>query len=178
MPLKRHLAMIAKSSCTHLDWTFHPACMGAGRFSNERWVTSHPSAMPCDLDAAGVWWCWRGEECVPTPLSCRPELKHEWGRKALHEQAPEEFVWLMAPWGELDAPKKNEADPNGCAAHLDPTLGRMLLMWLHLFGEAPPLSSWVWKCHPDGEQWKVGFQRCGKDVIDRLLPASEMQSIC
>lgn len=90
----------------------------------------------------------------------------------MYERTPEEFVWSMAPRGERDARKKNETDLNDHSDHLDPTLGRSLFMWFHLYGEAPPLSSWVWEYFPDGARWKVGVQRYGKDVVDRLLPFS------
>jgi hypothetical protein len=172
MHKKNHLSRIAMRNYTHLDWNFHPTHMGTGRYSNEHWVTSHPSVMPCDLDANGMWWYWQGNGCIPTPLSCRPELKHVRGRNTLYERTPEEFVWSMAPRGERDARKKNETDLNDHSDHLDPTLGRSLFMWFHLYGEAPPLSSWVWEYFPDGARWKVGVQRYGKDVVDRLLPVS------
>lgn len=174
-PRKYHTASaqfqnIAKN-LTHLGWTFHPTHMGTGRYANEHWVSSHPSVIPCDLDPHRMWWHWRGEGC-PTPQSCRPGSKRKWG---LHERSPEEFVWAMAPRDKLHRSQINETEPNDKdghdGVHLDMSLGRSLLKWFHLYDEAPPPSSWVWRYHIDGEKWKEEFERHGKDVVHKLFPA-------
>jgi hypothetical protein len=112
---------------------------GLNRYSDEHWVGSHPAVVPCDV-AGGI------------------DLALLW--KARLQQTRSNFA--MAPREAVDA-KWFTVKPTNTQSILQNEkmrireyffLGGRIFLWLGLYNQVPPESSWVWTWFPDGTRWK------------------------
>jgi hypothetical protein len=135
--------------------------LGKGRYANEVWPASHPSLVACDLSIPRQVDFWK-----------KPR------------GSPEEFLQY---WNFSLAPRQN--DTRGRFLHIRRTLRNQatyrmreyyllagnIFKWIHLYGEVPPESSWIWSYFPDGEEWINGWNMWKKDVVEVLLDPFAMQ---
>jgi hypothetical protein len=118
-----------------------PDLFGLERYADEHWVGGHPSVIPCD---------------VFNSISIQ-KLLHWEGNVSITD-----FVFSMAPhdpvqaaWYRLSVSKTKDVLRNKILRIKEYVyLGGKLFLWLNLYNEIPPDSSWVWDYFPDGTEWR------------------------
>lgn len=111
---------------------------GLDRFADEHWVGGHPSVIPCDVSKSSNL----GK--IPRNVSIA------------------DFKFSMAPHDPVEAarlrfsPNKTKGVLKNQTLRIKEYffLGGKLLLWLNLYNETPPASSWVWDWFPDGTEWR------------------------
>jgi hypothetical protein len=123
--------------------------LGLDRYSDEHWVGSHPSIVPCDMD----------------PYGSVKDVFH-----GILQQ--DELEWAAGPRNRgicggindnLQDAVKNNPDLRRREVLLLPGL---IVKWYTLYGKLPDRSSWVWTFFPDGQYWFEGARKYGSDVVD------------
>jgi hypothetical protein len=119
----------------------NPFYFGLERWADEHWVGGHPSVIPCDVfNSISIDRVtnWEGNVSIA------------------------DFVFSMAPHDPLEAawfkfsPSKTKGVLRNKILRTKEYffLGGKLFLWLNLYNEIPPDSSWVWDYFPDGTEWK------------------------
>ena len=126
---------------------------GLDRYADEHWVGSHPAVVPCDLA----------------------------GEVDFQEQKLSNFS--MAPQGAVDA-RWLDSRPENTRSILGEEkkriqeyhfLGGRLFLWLGLYDQVPPESSWVWNWFPDGARWRHTIAGSNQ-TMERLMQVLETAS--
>ena len=92
-----------------------PNHLGIGRYSNERWIFSHPDVQPCDV--------------LPMHLG----------------QAPSDVSQKWVPRLQRSPTSKNQGFRFGPGKASYSRLVGRLFEWQYLYGKSPPNTSWIWK---------------------------------
>jgi hypothetical protein len=130
---------------------------GLDRYADEHWVGSHPAVVPCDV---------AGDVELPLLWSSQQENR----TFSNFSMAPREAVdanWITSrprnTRSILEKEKKRIQEYY--------FLGGRLFLWLGLYDQVPPESSWVWNWFPDGARWKNTIAGSNQ-TLERLIDAS------
>jgi len=156
----------------HLFPTDTNGYLGIHRFASEHWIAGHPDVRPCDLSNTSSLEYWR----MPNnSRQQRPSPSHAF---ILEENDPPMFQWSMAPrvsihdnqYYRLDhAVLENILTSSSSSMREYYLLAGYLFKWFELYGQAPPLHSWIWKWFPDGDEWKAAVAQHGNRSLDVML---------
>jgi hypothetical protein len=131
---------------------------GLNRFADEHWVGSHPAVVPCDvtggIDLALLW----GSQQTRSNFDMAP-------------RAAVDARWFTVSRTNTRSILTNEKD----RIQEYYFLGGRLFLWLGLYNQVAPESSWVWNWFPDGARWKntiAGNNRTMERLIQVLETAS------
>ena len=134
---------------------------GLDRFADEHWVGSHPAVVPCDLagdvDLALLWSSGQ-EERKLSHLSMAP-------------QAAVDAKW----WGSDPRKTRSILGKEKERIREYYFLGGRLFLWLGLYDQVPPESSWVWNWFPDGARWR-NIIAGSNQTMERLMQVLETNS--
>jgi hypothetical protein len=131
---------------------------GLHRYADEHWVGSHPAVVPCDVAGSVELTLLWGSEHTSSNFAMAP-------------QAAVDGKWINGPSKNTQAILKNERD----RIKEYYFLGGRLFLWLGLYNQVPPESSWVWNWFPDGARWKNTI--AGSDqTMERLIQVLETAS--
>jgi len=145
---------------------------GEDRFSNENWIGSHPSAIPCDVapvpDMMQYW-----QQATSTTKKKRNNNKN-------NNPPPFsmlDFNFSMAPRRDL-AYMMEVGFPRIPAYILRKQnlrirdyhfLGGLISRWTHFYHQIPDKSSWVWSYYPDADIWQDAVATYGgEDAFERV----------
>ena len=124
--------------------------LGAGRWSKEAWIASHPNLRPCDL-AGNITQLF---------LKVSPDMALQHIRQSKVLPAPRiaahEGDWYRRSLKALQRATSRQA---GQRPHEYFLLPGQLYRYYKLYGQFPPDESWVWQWYPHGKQWREKVQR-------------------
>lgn len=164
---RQYHALRGQKKMHHESWGVSgPWGFALTRHSNEHWIGSHPSVVPCDLNPFPYETFWK---------------------KNFNSTTSSLFQWSMLPRRDLqdrDRAVIGDDPSDRFQAARDDTLGRMqdyfflpglLLRWLMLYHQGPPddLAWSVYELFPDFEFWKNALAMHGTDVLVAVLNLTE-----
>jgi hypothetical protein len=132
---------------------------GLNRFSDEHWVGSHPAVVPCDVAGdvdLGLLWSTEHQPHVNFSMAPRGAVDAKW----------------------LDSrPRRTQSILGNEEERIREYyfLGGRLFLWLGLYQQVPPESSWVWKWFPDGARWRNTIAGSNQ-TMERLIQVLETAS--
>ena len=134
---------------------------GIDRYATEFWVGSHPTLQPCDFSKA--------VPVIPNKFDLT-DMFLSWLRQmGGNYQQPLQPHWFVekAPHLQLRLNEKTDV-----SKFKDVRLREYFLMagnlfkWFYLYGQAPPLDSWVYQWFPDGQLWQNAVRQHGNHSVD------------
>jgi hypothetical protein len=132
--------------------------MGLDRYASEAWAGSHPSLVACDLSTerkVDFWKRFQHDARASWNFSLFPRPDDQRGR----------FLHVRRTL-------RNKATYRMREYYL---LAGNVFKWIHLYGQVPPKTSWVWKHFPDGDDWWEGHRLFGDKVVEALLDGFALQ---
>lgn len=158
--LRRQVRMHHESWGASGPWGF-----AKDRHSNEHWIGSHPSVVPCDLNPFPYETFWKNNFNATTSNL---------------------LEWAMLPRRDLqdrDRQAIGDGPSDRFQTARDDVKGRLkdyfflpglLLRWLMVYQQVPDESSWsVYESFPDFEFWKNATEMHGTKVLDAVFGLSE-----
>jgi len=141
---------------------YGPWGFGQQRFSNEHWVGSHPSVVPCDLNPLRYYTYWQQQN---------DDLEEA------ENKTTTSVEFHMLPRRPLQDRPCKPGTVDKVAASINKTderlydyffMGGMLLRWLMLCQALPETTeaSWVFDAFPDGAFWKQAVEKHGLQVLN------------
>jgi hypothetical protein len=124
-----------------------PWTSGTKRYAMEHWHGSHPSIQKiCDV-------------------SNHPTNKY-WKSIRAEDRTPEDWQLAQFPRRPQPGLPVDVANNESKRKREYFLLAGQLMKWYQLYGEAPPMDSWVWSWYPDGPFWKEQVQAHGSKAVE------------
>ncbi|KAL7533065.1 hypothetical protein ACHAXR_009141 [Thalassiosira sp. AJA248-18] len=141
---------------------FTPQNLGLDQYSVEHWIGSHPDFEPCDVAPMRHSWfpLFAGGSYLPNDYTSSRVYDFMWS------QAPRRS---SAPVGRLSRHREKDATEKDAIVFREYYyLAGNLFRWYKLYDKAPPRNSWTWQWYPKGNEWMVGAEKYGSEVVTKL----------